>query len=616
LVPELDIAVVETRDTVYGAAPPNAEVTLVVTSPGGQAIQRTVAVGPTGRFSEDLGGEVDIGPGWLVEANMTVGAGVTVRTRDVVSQVRLWVHDLTVSGFTAPWAVVRGRLFSADDNLKGTGVSTADADGAFQFNLKPSGEWPASHIEPGDLVDIELLEGDPLLFAVPEITASTDPDAETVSGRAPPGSAVLVTLRDDTLPVSRTVTADALGEYVASFAGELDIEPPMSGTVVVPGPVRHEFLIGWAVIGIGLTSARESGGSVSASGAQGREARIEIEDAKGVLFFAAEGRTRSLGREGARTGLGADLVDETGQPVPLRVGDVVKAVVGDDTAEFAVPELNAAIHVAENRVVGSTAPSCNIEIQATSHFTREGATAEVVSDDLGFFSHDFTGDLELTYGSMVWITVNVGRHLVAYRPWGPGLVLDLDQATVLGAVEANVDITVSLYAGEQVRASTTATTDVSGLFEVDLRDARGEPVAPEPGDRLLVSSPDAQFDREVSMTVPELTLEPDAASDTVSGRATPGGRLGFYAEDVFPWPVEVTVRTVTSSRLRPTLNQAGAFGESIGCRLVTESCERGTHPSPMWSTVALVYVATANPGPPSKWPPKTTKGWWSVRLED
>ncbi len=541
VVPGLTLGVDEARDVVQGSGPISTTLAVRLTPPGGAPGTRRVDSDASGRFRLELSGELDVGPGWLVEVIHDAGGGLRIRAREVLAQARVWVHDRTVSGIAARGMRVQALLRSPSGQRKGTAGAVAESDGSFHLTLSADSDLPPPSIDPGDVVEVEFIEGDPLVFRVPELTARTDPDAETVSGRAPAGSRVQVTASWLDEPVVRSVTADGDGDYLADFAGVLDIEPPplatdrRSGTVVVPAQGRHVFLTGWAVVQIGVSSPRDRGGTVGVTAAHGRRVELTARDASGQLFFHASGRTGSPRREGDRTGWGAELL-EAGQAVPLEAGDIVRAVVGEDSASFEVPPLEAVIHVTENRISGRTAPGVRLSIQAYGSLTSDPIVVELVSDDLGGFDHDFGDAFELTYNSAAWITAYVGRHFVEFRLVGPGLSLDLDLATVTGSVEPGVGVTVTLLAGSRTRAVATTLTDIDGIFHAALLGEDGEPVSPAPGDRLAVWAPAAASASELSMTVPEFTIEPDPQANAARGRATPGGWVGLSARDMFPWP--------------------------------------------------------------------------------
>jgi hypothetical protein len=217
----------------------------------------------------------------------------------------------------------------------------------------------------------------------------------------------------------------------------------------------------------------------------------------------------------------------------MKAGDRLKVTAGDDLIELTIPPLDAVIFVQTDTVNGHTLPNAKVNIQISSDPTG-GATVsgEATADAAGNFSHSFSGVTDLRYGDFVQLGTEVGGHTVLNTTVAPGLLLDLDQALLLGSLAPRATATVRLQRGNRTVSEQTTGADESGAFAVAFTDAEGMPLVLEPLDVITVTPSDAGVD-PLSLVVPDLTIQADPATDAIDGRATSGGSLTMLAVDSY-----------------------------------------------------------------------------------
>jgi len=571
LVPEMAIRIDSARDLVSGSGPPDSRLTVHATSLDGDEAVTETTTGADGSFSADLSGAADLRPGWRVRAAMSPSPQVTVGRFDVLPQARVGVHTSRVRGLADPGSRITVTLRAAAGQPKHTAVAMANETGGYTALMGGFMPGAEAAIVPGDQVEVTYVAGDPLTAIVPDLSARADEAQNAVTGRAQPLAEVRALVRADPSAPVVTATADDEGRYVAAFGPGYRLQRPRDGSVIVGADGSLAFYTTWAAIQLNLQLAGDQV-FLMANGAPGRGYEARLLDADGTVVGHAAGTAYDLTDvpEGALLiGSGGffylTFTDVTGSPVPVRAGDTIHIAAGDDHTTLQVPPLEATVFVEQNVVAGRAAPGSTVIIVVQSVAGRQ-APAQVVADENGAFTHAYD-DYDIQYNDTVQLLALVDGHIVARYVPAPGLVLDLDSGLVNGTLplEPGTRLRLQVLRGTETLLDATTVAAAGGGFGMRLTDGAGRALELVEGDRLVVQ-PIAPPGQAVTMDIPELSVEADAAANQVWGRATPGGLLVVLLTtsqlrfDTFPiaqaWPEIApdgtwTARPVPSHDVRP-----------------------------------------------------------------
>jgi hypothetical protein len=550
VVPAITMQVDTNTKTVSGSGPAGAMVIIEAQSPqGGAPLRVPATTNPDGSFTASLSAATTLGPGWRISAVVTIAPGLQVRVTDALEQVTVAVHTNQVSGVADPGQPITVTVKAADGTIKGVRDTQSNNNAAFNTNFGGGGGGPGGgggtpvEFAVGDFVEVEFISGDPVIIAIPRVTAQTSAAANTVGGDAPAGTAVTVLRTGGGGGPGggggggQTVqaTTDASGSYQANFTGTLDVEPPMGGTVTIRLASGHQLVTSWAAVRMTM----EIGDNyLSGNGPAGRTVTAGLRD-QNVATSVAAGDD-DVGGGGGPGGGGnnwtVQFEDTLGGPVNIRVADTVHAEVGDDVFDVVVPELSGVAFVADDIINGKTLPNASVTINVQRLLLPDSQQVTVTSDASGNFTHTFPdtgeGAFDIQHNDvMIFQTRESGGHNIISRIAVPGLRLNLDEARLTGSWKPGIDLAISLVSGgKTIRAS--AKTAADATFEAILMDGANR-AQPKAGDVLTVTAPSVPGET-LTLTIPELTVTGDAAADTVTGRATPGGVLQLQLSSTFP----------------------------------------------------------------------------------
>lgn len=541
VVPALTMQVDAATRRVRGTAPAGMAVEIEAQSPSGAVFRAMASADPggaPGAFVADMSAAVGIGPGWRVSAIVTIAPGLKVRMLDAIEQVRIGVHTNVVNGVADPGRTITVTVKAADGTQKGQQDTDANNAGTYNVNFGgggggPGGGGQAVDFEVGDIVEVEFIRGDPVTIAIPPFTAKTDPATNMISGVAPAGSTVTVTQGGGQNQRTVTAQAGAGGQYQADFTGQADIEPPMGGGVTARLASGHELFSTWAAVRMTM----EIGDNyVSGNGPAGREVSASLVDSNITVNVAAgEDDVGGGGGPGGGGGGGGQwqvqFEDTLSQPVNIRVGDRVRATVGDDTFEVRVPELSGVAFVADDLINGKTTPNRTLSLTVQRLLGADSQAVEVTSDANGNFSHSFSGTFDVQFNDVIIFTTREQGHNIISRMTVPGLRLNLDEARLTGSWLPNVALSAALVSGGRtttVNAQTGADATFALVFE-----SGGQRPTIAAGDVVTVRMP-SKPGEELRLVVPELTVNGNLDANTAGGRATPGGVLRLTVQDAFP----------------------------------------------------------------------------------
>ena len=542
-LPALAIDGLDRDGSVRGAGPPGAALSARLYGPLGEESDLAVAPGADGAFAAKA--PTPLGPGWRALLVWSDPGGVATGVLGVVPHVRARVGSAYLSGVGWPGRPVTVTLRSGAAKL-GSWSDTVSDNGMFRLALvrRRADGTPSDtflRLAPGLSVEVEFDDGDPVVVGIADVTTSTDPDRETVTGTAPPGAAL-------TLTIMRPVDEDAVGDvyefrldetlavqtgldgrWTVDFGADrgpdhppIDIEPQLWGEVVLVRPDGHFIVRGWAPVRINVGLGV---GFVAGFGPPGEDIALTLRDAAGDVVVQ-----RRIGSETAPWGEDfpqwfTDITDPLGKEVPTQAGDTLEVAVGGSIASLEFPPIEAASHVGDDRITGRTSPDAPLDLSVWTP-SGEEFQASGIADVDGTFAFDLAPQIDLVYNASVTLTAHVGRHRVWYDVIVPGLVLDLDAGSLYGSAEPDLAVTLTLERDGRTIVRRQITTDRYGTFEASLVGAAGDRNRPTAGDVVVLAAPGARFiEKRVAMAVPELTIELPSERDHLRGRFGVGGSL-------------------------------------------------------------------------------------------
>ncbi len=439
-VTDLSVAIDRAARRIIGTGPPSTTLSLVAMGPLEELFRTAVETNIGGAFESAVAD--DLGAGWRAELSHDDGLGLRVATLGLEPQVVASVHGSVVYGVNTPGLPIEVALRGPTGELSDTWSVSTPADGVFRVVLarrgtagEPRTYW---RLRPGDVLEVHLSEGDPVVMPVPVLGAQTDAEAEVVSGISVPGVELHLVVESDVaaaaggieagLPrpssdrsiVARSsVHAGADGAFAFDVGAlrdpdgtPLDIEFPMSGRVRSSRPDGHAFEVGWAPIVIRLTMVEES--FIQGTGAPGRDVSIAIVSSDGRRIGAIGDRDASTVFN-AEPYWFADLRDAIGLPVPILGDDILTVRVGDDESVLHVPPIAGVIHVSDDIVSGRGDPGMRLVARI---FGLDGSSSVVAGetfDDGSFLVDSGAAGFDIRFNSKVTLSTNVERHVVT-RP--------------------------------------------------------------------------------------------------------------------------------------------------------------------------------------------------------
>ena len=222
-----------------------------------------------------------------------------------------------------------------------------------------------------------------------EVT-DVDPDTDTVSGTAEPGSDVNVSSE-----AFRNLTADTEGKWVADFSGELDLVPGSNGEADQPDDDGDETLIPWGVpdpyFAVSPIEPPDHmwGEEWEADG----EVLIEIDDpdVAGAVNYLRTAPTDGAGR--------FELYD---LPFDIEAGHVVTVTQGTTVKTHEVIDLTVTSMDPDTDLVsGVGAPNKPTVVWIWSDTSE--SQLEVMSDGDGLWVADFSGQFDIEPGMTTYV---------------------------------------------------------------------------------------------------------------------------------------------------------------------------------------------------------------------
>ncbi len=439
-----------------------------------------------------------------------------------------------VTGRAAGSAELQLELRGTGGGLRGSAAGNAlPFLGFYNLNLADADGNPVP-VTAGDRIKLSDAAGGAIEAQVPELRIAAEAAADTVSGLAPAGAAISVTVSSGLGfdAVSLSAVADGQGAFRASFAGRYDIAEGSNLRLDLPaGPFTFRLELPLAA----TLNLRLFDAAVGGTGPNGATVGAELRRG-GRLLAQGGGQAAFFGI------FGFNLVNPAGEPEALQVGDQISlAFPGLAQHAFTVPLLEAQADAAQDLVTGR-APA-GAELQVTAGAGPGAVSQRVQADAEGRFQAAFAPNVDLAAGSSGQVQLLLrqpGLNVNLSRAWAlTRLEAVLGENTVNGiaAPDAPATLILRAAAGAEKGRAAVAPAATGGAFQVALVDPLDRPALMQPGDRLAFRRGSESFE----LTLPKLTAEVDIGQDRISGEAPAGASLQVSARVLF----NVQTQTVT-----------------------------------------------------------------------
>jgi hypothetical protein len=288
-------------------------------------------------------------------------------------------------GIASDDATLRVDWRDADGVLKATGTTKVSSTGLWVFCGSPSGDPSPEGIEPGDAITVAERGGTSRTLVVPRFFVRVDRQTDVVSGRAPAGTEVHVTIRNETQDASSDIPVDGTGRFSGDLTDRFDIRggdlvtiEQMAGRDRFTATARAP----WVRIWLGRALLDWSGlagmaGLVTLSTTDRREATAPVGEGTGTSRF----------------------LDAAGDPVRARVGAGVDATVIARDGRISIPDVRLTIAPSTDVVV-ATCPAGLLYRLTVFKGGTSTARWERWGESSGRNVHDLTGPLDVRKGSV------------------------------------------------------------------------------------------------------------------------------------------------------------------------------------------------------------------------
>ncbi|MBC8422427.1 MAG: right-handed parallel beta-helix repeat-containing protein, partial [Chloroflexi bacterium] len=456
-----------------------------------------------GNYCADYSGSLDIHDGhdaFIVYTNPDGNQVGIVRSylRMGVGITGDWL-DIT----TAPGLDITATLWSAGyGEVKDTQYRTANDDGSTWLGFD-------ADVQPGDIVEVEA-DGRLVSLDVVNLSASGDPDTDTVSGTAPPDSYVEAEVWGHGDDHWDDTTSDEFGDWDIYFGDEYDVQPNDRGQAWWTHDDGHWFQIDFAIpyVEVHFRNYDWVQGRVAPNAWVDITLRDSLSEVKGAYSNWARGD----GWFG-----GWCVLDDYGNCVDIAPGDTVEVVYdGSDPIIVPVIEITGIVDAAANTISGQIlADDLPTEAWTDIWWTREGAGQSFTTDEFGNYFVDYSPyDVLPGHWVNIWYTNPDGHQLGAIFS-ELRLEVDVSHDNVNGLTELGRDVTMTLRAADgSIKDEATDTANYEGYFGAGF----SEDIAP--GDTV-----EAATNPETSVFIEDVTIDVDVDADTVCGTAPPDAWL-------------------------------------------------------------------------------------------
>lgn len=517
-LPELTALVNVTTDVVQGKGPPSSSLTYYLSSAG---YYLTVNTDALGNYTANFAGSVDLKRSDPFELRFNDTQSNTAYISFCAPYLDVVVNTSEVYGYTTLNTPFTLTLKDTSQVVRATSAGISGAGGYFYVVLRDRADNPVP-LQPGWTVQVVPQTGETLTVTTIELTAQANVTTDVVSGKAPANSPVEVWAFDmfTQSEYYKTVTADAQGNFTASFAGTIDIKRSALIDVFYINPEGNGIDVFFGVPFL-MTQINYNGAAGFTT--PNTSLACTLKNASQVV------KSTSILTSGPDSYFYAEFLDRDGYPVLVLPGYVVQVVplVGE-TLTITVPELTAQANITTDIVQGKGPANSTLEVSANPAIT-------VTTDALGNYTANFTGVYDIKHGDTITVVYEMpDGNMVYLSSIIPSATIELNRSRVSGYTTPNTSFTATLKDTSQiVKATVTARSDDQGYFYADFYDLYYDNIPILPGYVVQVVP---QTGETLTVTSVELTAQVNQNTDTVQGKGPANSTLtvtaGNYSKTV------------------------------------------------------------------------------------
>ena len=535
VVPSLTLVVDLPGKEVRGSAPPggtvviSADLAFNLRMGIAPRYSTTTQAPPSGGYRVPVSSS-QVERGWNVLATLKDSSLLQFQAEQALRLFRVYEYgNAMVSYIGIAARPVTVTVMNSEGTLKFAGGFTTNRNGHLDFSMGNSLDLPdGPRFEPGDRIEINFSEGDPILITVPKTTSRYDVETEAVYGVAPAGAVLRVTRGDANNTLSTMGKADADGNYRVDVSG-LAPGPvsPFSGThgyVILESNSGAEFYLPWSAVTLLINLGT---GGILGDGPAGRKVHIGVRDAQKGLITEASTIAEFIAIDDPATQWQSILYDRIGRPLDLRPGQRMHLDVGDDQLDLNIPELSGAYSLKNNSIFGHAPPGMPISIYIYHRYAGLSTTKIARTNQAGLFSISASPEWTIRPGDYFDLSfITSEGHRLSRRFVSPYVEVDLDKSSVTGFLTPQSHGLVVLGRLLQpLEWRDARTDDYDGSYTVDFAHSQGLLTSIPARSQLRVISGTLSGDVVVSTRVPTLTVEVDRMEKTIHGFAPSDGSL-------------------------------------------------------------------------------------------
>ena len=460
--PAITVRVDPVADAASGSAPPGSRLSLA--PEGRPSAAQTVVADGAGAWRADWSGQLDLAADQAVQVTLPDSPGLSLVARaSRLDWVDPYVARATGQGVAG--AAVSMRLVDAAGQELALQRSQVGVDGRFSLELQNGDPWPRAI---GEDERLELAgDGWQAVIGALDLRLNADADADTVSGRAGPGSQVQARAEGAADWVEGA--ADAAGDWQLDLSGRQDLLPGSMMELQVRGADGIDRGLRFPVFRL---SVFLDSGRFEVEGPPGLEAPVELERGGAT---EARGSCRVEGGQSACTG---GLTTAPGVLAELEPGDTVLAFPERSaSARLQLVKMTAHIDPTGRDVTGQSPAGQTVDIVfATDQGPGLPAGVRAPVDNTGGYDHEVpSSQWDLLLPGLVADVYHsaAGGHRSAARGVLESLAVLPHVATFWGTVEVGSDYRIEAFAPEALDA---AGQPVAGARPLAHQDGEGGPV--------------------------------------------------------------------------------------------------------------------------------------------
>ncbi len=444
-------------DIVQGRGPANSLLDGSVYTPGVTSSPSLSAyTDRQGNYSVNLSGRTDVRRGSRIGISYRDTNGYATYLSFTIPLLQLIVNRGSALGYTTANVPLTLTLKDASQTIRATVNKISSPTGFFSADFLDTGGNPIPILS-GYSVQMEPRSGETLIVTAAELIADVNVDTDTVRGKGSPDSSLYVLaykypppqapaycLNSSPYGVTLASTTDGQGNYIAGFAGLIDIKAGDWIVVFYPTPEGNQLSVYLQATSVQL---KLNGSVVRGNVDPNVVLKVVLQDAGGATKASISVTSNAAGV------FYADLKDKDGNAVSIDPGNLVQVILpGNRTIAVNAVALAPRVQLASSTIQG-TGPA-----GAIIYAVAKGYSKSVSSDPQGGFTADFTGLVNILPGDPLEVQYYDPDGNQVYLPFNA-----FDESQIESNLRAEVVLTPSLDQGGYaiLRAAITGFNDAA-----------------------------------------------------------------------------------------------------------------------------------------------------------